>query len=138
MKNILLISVLFTLIACSSAVIERVETKHPNGSKDKVSYYEIIEGKEVLVEEKHYHINGVLKMSGKFLNGKREGEWKAYFDNEQLQSTGVFKNGLRIGVANVYFSNGQLRYQGYYENDKETGHWKFYNEEGKLVEEKDF
>ena len=138
MKNILLVLICLVLLSCGNSIVERVETKHPNGNKDKVSYYQIVQEEEVLVEEKHYHLNGVLKMAGKFLNGKREGEWKAYFDNEQLQSTGIFKNGLRVGVAYIYYPNGQLRYKGFYENDKESGHWIFYNENGKLVEEKDF
>ena len=104
---------------------------------DKLAYKNV-DGKEILVEEKHYHLNGVLKMTGKLLNGKREGEWTAYFDNEQLQSSGIYKNGLRTGIAHIYFSNGKLLYQGMYKDDKETGHWKFYNKSGKLVNEKDF
>lgn len=138
MKNILYIFIVLAFTACENPISEKIETKHPNGEKDRVSYYQEIEGKEVKVEEKHYHINGELKMGGKFLNGEREGEWKAYYDNKRLQSTGVFKDGLRIGVAKVYYSTGQLRYEGQYENDNESGHWKFYNEEGKLVDEKDF
>ena len=138
MKKILYIFIFLSFIACENPVIEKIESKHPNGEKDKVSYYQEIEGKEILVEEKHYHDNGVLKMRGKFLNEKREGEWTAYFNNEQIQSTGVFKNGLRTGIANVYFPNGQLRYEGQYKDDKETGHWKFYNEAGKLIKEEDF
>jgi len=125
-------------MACESPIIEKIETKHPNGEKDKVSFYQEIEGKEMLMEEKHFHDNGVLKMEGKFLNGKREGVWKAFFNNEQLQSLGTFKDGLRIGEAKIYYPNGQLRYEGQYESDKQTGHWKFYNEEGKLVKEEDF
>lgn len=138
MKNTLYILILIFLIACENPIIEKIETKHPNGEKDKVAFFQEIEGKQILIEEKHFHDNGVLKMGGKFLNGKREGEWKAYFNNEQLQSEGIYKNGLRMSSAKVYFSNGQLRYEGQYENDKEVGHWKFYNEEGKLIKEKDF
>lgn len=138
MKNILYVFILLSFIACNNPIIEKIASKHPDGGKERVSYYQDVDGEEVLIEEKHYHVNGILKMTGKFLNGKREGDWTSYFNNEQLQSTGVFKNGLRTGIANIYFPNGQLRYAGQYENDKATGHWKFYNEEGKLVEEKDF
>lgn len=138
MKNILYVFILLAFTACETPIIEKVETKHPSGEKDRVSYYREVEGKKVKIEEKHYHMNGELKMSGKFLNGKREGEWKAYFDNKQLQSSGVFKNGLRTGVAKIYYPDGQLRYEGQYENDNEVGHWKFYNEKGDLVKEKDF
>jgi len=138
MKNILYVFIFLTFIACDNPIIEKIETKHPNGDKEIVGYYQEIDGDEVLVEEKHYHLNGVLKMTGKFLNENREGEWTAYFDDKQLQSTGIYKNGLRTGVANVYYPNGQLRYVGHYEDDKQTGHWIFYNEAGKIIKEKDF
>lgn len=138
MKYIFYVTFCFSLLACSSPVIEKIETKHPNGEKDKVSFYQEIDGTEMLVEEKHFHDNGVFKMGGKFLNGKREGEWTAYYNNEQIQSSGMFKNGLRYGAAKIYYPDGQLRYEGQYENDKEEGHWKFYNEQGKLVKEEDF
>ena len=138
MKKIIYILIIISLIACESPIIEKVESTFPDNSPQKISYFQEIDGKEVKVEEKHFHLNGKLKMTGKFLNGKREGEWKAYFNNEQLQSTGTFDNGIQIGETIVYFPNGKLRYEGQYKNNKESGHWKFYNEKGKLVKEKDF
>ncbi|MGB0881603.1 MAG: toxin-antitoxin system YwqK family antitoxin [Vicingaceae bacterium] len=138
MKKILYVFLLFAIVACENPVIEKVESKYPNGEKNRVAYYQEKDGKEILVEEKHYHENGVLKMAGKFLNEKREGHWKAYFNNEQLQSIGEFKDGLRIGIVKVFYPGGQLRYEGQYENDKQVGHWKFYNERGELVKEEDF
>jgi antitoxin component YwqK of YwqJK toxin-antitoxin module len=139
MRVLLIIITLSALLfGCESPIIEKVDSKHPNGEKKKVSFYQEIESKEVLVEEKYYHDNGKFKMGGKFKDELREGEWNAYFENEQLQSEGFFKAGKRFGIAKVYFPNGKLRYEGQYENDKEVGHWKFYNESGKLVDEKDF
>lgn len=138
MNKIIYTLLFISLIACESPVIEKIEGTYPNIQPKKISYFQEQDGKEILVEEKYFHDNGKLKMSGKFLNGNREGEWKAYFENEQLQSEGVFIGGKRNGLANVYYSNGKLYYEGQYENDKEVGHWKFYNEQGKLVNEKDF
>ncbi len=138
MKNILILFLGLTLFACETPVVEKIVSKHPNGEKKKVEFFQNIDGKEVLVEEKHFFDDGKFKMGGKFKNGLRDGEWKAYFQNEQLQSEGVFKAGKRFGIAKVYFPNGQLRYEGQYENDKEVGHWKFYNEQGKLTNEKDY
>lgn len=132
----ILLSVLF--FACDAPIIEKVDSKYPNNEPKKITYYQEIDGKEVLVEEKNLFDNGKFKMGGKFKDGLREGEWKAYFENEQLQSEGVFKGGKRYGIAKVYYPNGKLRYEGQYENDKEVGHWKFYNEGGKLVKEQDF
>ncbi len=139
MRTVLIfLTISLFLFACESPIIEKIDSKYPNGEKKKVSLYQEVEGKEVLVEETHYHDNGKFKMGGKFKDGKREGEWNAYFANDQLQSEGVFKAGKRYGIARVYYPNGKLRYEGQYENDKEVGHWKFYNEKGILVDEKDY
>lgn len=139
MRTVLIFFTLSTLLfACQSPVIEKVDSKHPNGEKKKVSFYQKIDGKEVLVEEKYFHDNGKFKMGGKFKDGLREGEWNAYFENEQLQSEGFFKAGKRYGIAKVYYPNGKVYYEGQYENDKEVGHWKFYNEKGILVNEKNY
>ncbi|MDF1673876.1 MAG: hypothetical protein P1U41_10235 [Vicingaceae bacterium] len=138
MKHILILFLGLTLFACETPVVEKIVSKHPNGEKKKVEFFQNIDGKEVLVEEKHFFDDGKFKMGGKFKDGLRDGEWKAYFQNKQLQSEGFFKEGKRFGIAKVYFPNGQLMYEGQYENDKEIGHWKFYNEKGKLVNEKDY
>ena len=126
------------LYACTEPLTEKIEGKYPNQQPKLISYYKSVDGKEVKVEEKHYHDNGQLKMVGKLVDGKRDGEWVAYFNNGQVQSEGFFENGNREGIARVFFPNGQLRYEGQYKNNKETGHWKFYNEQGKLIKEQDF
>ena len=138
MKKIIYLATVILLVACEAPIVEKIDSTYPDDTPEKVSYYQEQNGQEVKVEEKHYHINGKLKMTGKFLNGKRDGEWFAYFDNDQLQSLGTFKQGKRTGGAKVYYSNGKVRYEGQYENNKEVGVWKFYNEEGKLTEEKEF
>lgn len=137
-KNIVFIVAMTILFSCETPIIEKVDTKHPSNTPKRVLYYQEIDGKEVLIEEKQYYDNQQFKMGGKFLNEKREGKWEAYFEDGQVQSIGEFKDGKRTGEAKVYFPNGQLRYEGQYEKDKEIGHWKFYNEQGKLVTEKDF
>ena len=138
MNRLVYIIVILLLVACEAPIVEKIDSTYPDDQPEKVSYYQEQNGEEVKVEEKNFHLNGKLKMSGKFLNGKREGEWIAYFDNEQLQSVGTFVAGNRTGPAKVYFPNGKMRYEGQYANNKEIGVWKFYNEDGKLKEEKDF
>ncbi|MGB0886672.1 MAG: toxin-antitoxin system YwqK family antitoxin [Vicingaceae bacterium] len=138
MKKLFYLLPLLVLIACGNTVVEKVEQTYPDNAKKLVRFYQLDNDKEVLVEEKQYHQNGALKMGGNFLNGKREGEWKAFFDNKQLQSEGTFKKGIRIGKAKVYYPNGVVRYEGAYENDKEVGVWKFYDEDGKLLKEEEF
>lgn len=138
MNRIIYLLIVVFLIACESPVIEKIEETYPDNNPKKISYYQELDGEEVKIEERYFHQDGKIKMEGKFLNGKREGEWKAYFNNEQIQSIGAFKDGKRTGEAKVYFPNGKLRYEGQYQSDKEIGDWKFYNEQGKLVKEEDF
>lgn len=128
----------FVLLACQETRIEKVEETHDNQQPKLVSYYQLIDGKEVKVEEKEFYANGQIKMSGSLENGLREGEWKAYFEDGKLQSEGFFKAGKRTGIAKVYFPNGKLRYEGQYEDNKQSGHWKFYNQKGTLLTEKDY
>ena len=138
MKKIIYLIPLLFLMACASPIIEKVVETYPDNAKKIVTFYQDKDGKQVLVEEKHFFQNGKLKMTGKFLNGKRDGGWKAFFENEQIQSLGTFKDGLRTGETKIYYPNGNIRYEGFYEKDKEVGHWKFYTEAGKLTKEEDF
>lgn len=138
MKRLIYFIPLLFLMACDAPIIEKIEETYPDNAKKVVRYYQEQKGKEVLLEVAHFYQNGKLKMGGKFLNGERDGAWKAFFDNNQIQSLGSFKNGLRVGEAKVYFPNGNIRYEGFFENDKKAGHWKFYNEAGKLIKEEDF
>jgi antitoxin component YwqK of YwqJK toxin-antitoxin module len=137
-KKLLYLLPLLFLLACQSVKIEKVEEKYPDNKKKIVRFYQEKEGKEILLEEKHFHQNGKLKMNGKFLNGKRDGEWMSYFPNDQLQSTGTFINGVRTGAVKVYQHNGTLIYEGFFKEGKEFGHWKFYTSDGKLAKEEDF
>src|SRR5687767_4910386 len=43
--------------------------------------------------------NGVIKMRGFYMNGKRDGQWTSFFSNGKVQSEGFFKAGLRDGKA---------------------------------------
>lgn len=138
MKHILILLIGLMFFACEASIVEKIKSKHPNGEKKIVEYYQNIDGKDVIIEEKQYHDNGEFKMGGKFKNELREGEWKAYFSTGKIQSEGSFKNGKSNGSIKVYYPNGQIIYEGKYKEGEKTGHWKFYNEQGKLTQEKDY
>jgi antitoxin component YwqK of YwqJK toxin-antitoxin module len=137
-RRIFFLIIVFTLFSCEPPIVEKVIETHPDNAPKLVEYFQEIDGKEVLVEQKEFHPNGQFKMGGQFLNGKRTGNWEAYFEDGKTQSIGEFIDGERTGIVKVYFPTGKLYYEGQYENGKEAGHWKFYNEAGKLVNEKDF
>lgn len=138
MKQLIYLILPLLLMACQPTEIKKVEETYPDNTKKIVRFYQEKEGKEILQEEKHFYQNGKLKMQGKFLNGKRDGEWKSYFANAQIQSTGTFTNGLRTGEVKTYQPNGILIYEGFYKEGKQYGHWKFYTKTGEIAKEEDY
>lgn len=81
--------------------------------------------------------NGVIYMKGEVSGGIREGEWITFYRSGKEWSRGIYKNGLRQGHGVSYFENGQKSSEGEYKDDKMTGVWKFWDENGNVVE-KDF
>jgi hypothetical protein len=133
------------LYSCSSNTTEKGENK--TTSEAKISSDTSSDGltgvieKNPPVENGDYvakYPNGIIKMKGFYIKGKREGQWSSFFENGQLQSEGFFKNGLRDGKAIAYFENGEIYYTGYYKEGKEVGKWNFYDQEGNKINEKDF
>jgi|SRR5690554_2308322 len=80
-----------------------------------------------------------IKISGrKNQEGQRTGVWK-YFSEQGIElSITLYNNGLKEGHTIVKHPNGALRYTGEYLNDEPIGEWKFYNEEGQLIETKKY
>jgi antitoxin component YwqK of YwqJK toxin-antitoxin module len=79
--------------------------------------------------------NGKKKMEGSFANGKRIGNWMAWYENGILWSQGNYIDGKRNGYSALYYPDGKLRAEGAYKNDKRIGQWSFYGEDGSLVKE---
>lgn len=78
-----------------------------------------------------YYKNGVMEMSGKMKDGKREGVWKSYYEDGSAWSETSFKEGVKNGKTISWFDNEQKRYEGFYKDGKETGKWTFWDERGK-------
>jgi antitoxin component YwqK of YwqJK toxin-antitoxin module len=71
-------------------------------------------------------------------NGARDGKW-TFFSEEGIElGISNYTHGKKDGVSIVKYPNGVLHYYGEYTNDEMTGVWKTYDQQGKLVEEKDY
>ena len=81
--------------------------------------------------------NGVIYMRGEVAGGMRAGQWITFYQDGKEWSRGTYKAGFREGYGVSYWQNGQKSSEGNYKGDKMVGKWKFWSEEGKLVE-KDF
>lgn len=75
--------------------------------------------------------NGVIRMKGYYMNGKREGEWASFFPSGKLQSEGFFTQGRRDHKATVYYEDGKKMYEGQYKDGVMVGKWTYYNPDGK-------
>ena len=130
MKKLLLLSVLFFLITCSSPETCRIEI-----IDDLVySNNKLYTGKCAYYDDN----NGGMISSHEFSNGKFHGKWKFYFPNSQLETVGKFDNGLRVGVWNYYHENGKKSQVARYINGKKHGVWEVYDENGDLVVEQEW
>ena len=79
----------------------------------------------------HYS-NGIKKVEGEKVNGKRHGMWKYYYANGFLWSEGEFWHGERKGYSIIYYNTGKKQMEGSYEKDLKVGKWKLWNPDGSL------
>ena len=136
MKKILIIVCAFLIFySCSAQLTEKIEVTYPNGQPELVL---MLDKSGECVKRIDYYDTGLVKMEGALKDGKREGQWKAYFPDGRPQSIGYFKNDLREGKALVYWDNGNLRSDGFYKAGKHCGKWKWYDEQGNLLREEDY
>lgn len=103
--------------------------------------------------------NGQLQSLENFKNGKLNGELKEFYKDGTLFQIGSFKDGEmenikvfdengnlkfevtfedRIGYHKGYHPNGTLSEEGKTYKGDEIGIWKYYDEKGKLINEKLF
>ncbi|PXV68816.1 antitoxin component YwqK of YwqJK toxin-antitoxin module [Dysgonomonas alginatilytica] len=81
--------------------------------------------------------SGTPKLEGKFVKGKKEGEWQTYNSDGDKKLTEVYKaNELEKKIT--YYTNGNIDTERNYKNGKEDGAVKQYTLEGVLKSEKNF
>lgn len=144
--------ILTTLIAMTAIMIkfsdlisfspkpEKVIESEWNASQPKlVAYYLEQEGTKFKVKEEKFYEDGTMEYTGAYDNeGNRHGEWKYFYPAGSIWSIGNYDHGIKTGKKEVYWPEGQLRYEGFFANDKKSGHWKFYDLEGKVIQEADY
>jgi hypothetical protein len=82
--------------------------------------------------------NGVIKIKGYVLGGKRDGEWMSWYSNGKPWSACTYRAGILNGPIQTWYENGQKRFSGSYMNGKRSGKWTFWKENGELDNEKNF
>ncbi len=130
-----LLAILVLVPSCKPKLEEEVVSSWPDGSPQKVNFYEVKGEERIKVKEIRYHLNGAMEMEGGYVNGKKEGHWLAWFDNGQKQSEGYYENDLRNGKSVVWKRDGMKYYEGYYSKGKLHGTWVFYDTDGSRSKE---
>lgn len=111
---------------------------------------------------KAYHVNGQLHREGYFWKGKKDSTWNYYSFQGRLDTVRNFHQGKRQGAWTFKYPNGKVKveegwyldrregeYYEFYPNEKtkvkgnylkgnKSGIWSFFNEQGELVETKNF
>ncbi len=152
MKKILLIIGITTLFLTG---INAQEIKEVDGI-----YYQ--NGQLYTGEYTSRYDNGMVKMTAKISEGKKEGIVQIYFENGQLNEIRSYKNNLmngtweiyniykvKVSLANykdglkhgqwlIYDDKGTLLYDMEYTDGQKTGTWKKYDEAGKLTSERKY
>lgn len=82
--------------------------------------------------------NGVIKIKGYVLGGKRDGEWMSWYSNGKPWSACTYRAGVLNGPIQTWYENGQKRFSGSYKDGKRSGKWMFWKENGELDSEKNF
>lgn len=140
MKGILrfsLIALVALLAACGPERV--VEQTWPDGQPKVVAYVSERGGKKLRQREEKFYESGTMEYSGSYDEaGKRHGEWHYFYPTGVLWSLGVYAHGQMHGKKEVYWPDGTKRYEGFFANDQKSGHWVFYNEDGSVLEERDF
>lgn len=137
-RNIFLaVSILLAIFSCSrNIIIEDITEQYEDGKSKVVHYYqEKKNGERIWIKETWFYQEGMKHLEGPIVDGKRNGEFKAYYKSGNVLSEGNFVDGKREGKATVYYENGKVNYEGFYKNGRECGIWKFYDEEGNLYNE---
>jgi len=124
---------LFIFESCSSE-----KKDQPNKSIRPKEEKTLIELKNGIYTE-YYPGRKKIKIQGAQNNQKqREGKWVFYSESGLELSITYYENGKRTANSIVKYPNGTLRYVGEYENDQMIGVWKYYDEKGNLIQEKDY
>lgn len=145
MRKLIFPAVLITafLLSCGNETIKETADS-AGGNKKGMSVGDPLGDNPVVVNDSIFngpfidrYANGVIYMSGEISGGLRTGEWLTFYKSGKEWSRGIYKNGFREGYGVSYWENGQKSSEGNYKKDKKVGKWKFWNEQGQMVE-KDF
>ncbi|MEO0403419.1 MAG: hypothetical protein AAF193_00970, partial [Bacteroidota bacterium] len=86
-----------------------------------------------------FYQGGNIYMQGDIKEGElREGTWQSFYEDGTLWSEHHYLDGVKDGAYKVFWPNGNDRIMGQYAKGQEIGLWKFFDQDGVIVQEKQF
>ena len=133
MKFLFIIStIIIILFSCSSNETAR---KKKTATQEIENLVDIKDG----IFTEYYPGKKQIKFQGpQDENGARDGKWTFYSEKGFELGISNYTHGKKDGVSIVKYPNGVLHYFGEYANDEMIGTWKTYDQQGKIVSEKDY
>ena len=66
-----------------------------------------------------YHVNGMPKCKGEYVNGSLQGDYRVWYNNGVLFMYAYFKDDKKEGEYILFHPDGTLKYKAIYKNDIE-------------------
>lgn len=125
MKYLPIAAILFLFFACSDA---------KNKANEKPAQMSLMDTTTSHYKE-WYPGRRQIKMEGEVNElRRRQGLWTYFNEKGVVLGTTHYENGIREGFSVVKYPNGKMHYTGEYRNDKMMGTWKFYDEDGVVMD----
>lgn len=137
-KYLVLFLSAFLFISCGGKTVEEIVETHPDGSPKLVKVYHENGNVRDLTKETQYYPNHKKFYEGEFKDNKKDGDWTVWYDNGNVWSEGHYEKGLDEGKRQGYYETGVVHFSGQYKKGKMVGTWKFFDEQGKLVNTMDY
>jgi antitoxin component YwqK of YwqJK toxin-antitoxin module len=123
---------IFDLNTPGSEVVASFEDNTPQ----VIFYYKVDESGNQTHEQigvAEFYPDQQERLGGGLKEGKRNGQWYAFFPDGSLQVDAFYIDGIEHGAYTVYRENGNPYYKGHYDHGICNGTWRWYDETGKQI-----
>jgi antitoxin component YwqK of YwqJK toxin-antitoxin module len=135
--KILLIGFLMVLLSCGDDKgVRKVTQVYPGGAAKSVVIFNLDETERLY--QYVYYEDGKLKTEGSYSQDVRHGTWKSYYHSGELWTVNNYDLGILGGDYLMYNENRSLRIQGQYVNAEQKGVWTYNDDQGNLIETRDY
>ncbi|MCL2329497.1 MAG: hypothetical protein FWC39_13435 [Bacteroidetes bacterium] len=139
MRNIVIISSLCFLFACSGNLEKRITLTHPDGSKAVVAYVNKNDTLAHPAKIVRFYMNSEKQEETYYnVKGERHGKHTVWFMSGDKMLEENFENGELHGKATYWGESGKKTHEAHYTHGEASGTWRFFDKEGRLQSEKKF